>query len=442
MKRFLTTTEIEDIISFIKPQKNIPKLTSLSINNNIKKKLIKDLQKQYVYPEIIPEIKKTIEKYYYNTIIQYGCSVGIIAAQSVGEKQTQSTLNTFHFTGLSEKTATTGVNRINEILNATKNPKQKSCYITFKSQNNTLTELRNMINNSIVEILFGSLIDNVEYLSSEQDWFSLYEQIYNRKIPSYSLYILCNIKMNMLYEYKIPLEFITSIIEQNYSDLFCIFSPDSVSQIAIFCINPSDIIIPDLQSKMLDSTNILNFYLKEVVSKQLEDLHICGIQGITNMFIEKDKKNNTWKIETDGTNLQEILSHPNIDKTVTFSNSIWEIYEVLGIEATRQFMINEFMKIIGDINNCHIKLVVDKMTFTGTILSISRYSIRKDDIGPLSSATFEESMDKFTTAGIFTQIENTNGVSSSIMCGKNGKFGTGSFSVFIDPSKLPNSIEK
>jgi hypothetical protein len=140
---------------------------------------------------------------------------------------------------------------------------------------------------------------------------------------------------------------------------------------------------------------------------------------------------------------EEIGKFLNYIKSIQKEVFITAHYEVLGIEATRQFMINEFMKIIGDINNCHIKLVVDKMTFTGTILSISRYSIRKDDIGPLSSATFEESMDKFTTAGIFTQIENTNGVSSSIMCGKNGKFGTGSFSIFIDPSKLPisNDIE-
>jgi DNA-directed RNA polymerase beta' subunit len=434
MKRFLTNTEIEEIMSFLKPQKNIPKITSLSIINNIKEKLRKDLQKQYVNPKIIPELKKTIEDYYYKTVISSGCSVGIIAAQSVGEKQTQSTLNTFHFTGLSEKTATTGVTRINEILNATKNPKQKSCYITFKSNNDTLTNLRNMINHSLVEVLFTNMINNISVQSTTLDWFDVYESIYNKKIPK-GLYLLCNIKMNILYDYKIQLDKITSIIEQTYTDLVCFQSPESECQIIIFPTNPDDITIDD-KITFINSENVLEFYLKEVVFKNLENLQICGITGITNMFIVKDKKSNTWKIETDGTNLQEVLGHINVDESLSFSNSIWEIYEVFGIEAVRQFMIDEFMKIIGDINTCHIKLVVDKMTFTGTILSISRYSIRKDDIGPLSSATFEESMDKFTTAGIFTQIENTKGVSSSIMCGKNGKFGTGSFSLYVDYNKL------
>ena len=56
-------------------------------------------------------------------MIQAGESVGVICAQSIGEKQTQTTLNTFHKAGQSEKTMTTGVPRFQELLNATKNPK-------------------------------------------------------------------------------------------------------------------------------------------------------------------------------------------------------------------------------------------------------------------------------------------------------------------------------
>ena len=56
------------------------------------------------------------------SIIQAGESIGVICAQSIGEKQTQTTLNTFHTTGMSEKTMTAGVPRFQELLNATKKP--------------------------------------------------------------------------------------------------------------------------------------------------------------------------------------------------------------------------------------------------------------------------------------------------------------------------------
>ena len=42
--------------------------------------------------------------------------MGVLAAQSIGEPSTQMTLNTFHFTGLSNKHVTLGVPRLLELL--------------------------------------------------------------------------------------------------------------------------------------------------------------------------------------------------------------------------------------------------------------------------------------------------------------------------------------
>ena len=38
-------------------------------------------------------------------------------------------------------------------------------------------------------------------------------------------------------------------------------------------------------------------------------------------------------LDTDGTNLLEVLGHPDVDHTTTFSNDIVEICDTLGIEA-------------------------------------------------------------------------------------------------------------
>ena len=71
-----------------------------------------------------------IVRMYKQALVNPGESVGIIAAQSIGEPTTQLTLNTFHFAGVASKSnVTRGVPRIEEILSLSENPKNPSCTI-------------------------------------------------------------------------------------------------------------------------------------------------------------------------------------------------------------------------------------------------------------------------------------------------------------------------
>jgi len=92
--RALTDEEIEFILDFLKPNRAIPPETALSVLISFKRRLTSQLKKQKVYPEIIPDLKEQIKKNYMEAQIHPGESVGIICAQSIGEKNTQSTLNT------------------------------------------------------------------------------------------------------------------------------------------------------------------------------------------------------------------------------------------------------------------------------------------------------------------------------------------------------------
>jgi DNA-directed RNA polymerase subunit A" len=92
LKRKLTEFEIEDILDFIKPQPNIPPETAISIINLTKNKIRNQLKNQELYPEIIPELKKELIKNYYDCQISPGESVGILCAQSIGEKNTQNSV--------------------------------------------------------------------------------------------------------------------------------------------------------------------------------------------------------------------------------------------------------------------------------------------------------------------------------------------------------------
>lgn len=431
-KRFLTQEEIEDILNFVPLQKGIPLLSAISIMNNTKRKLMQQLSKQFLYPEIIPKLKEKIKRYYFSSKVQPGESVGIIAAQSIGEKQTQSTLNSFHFTGASEKTTLMGVPRMLELINTTKKPHNPSCIAYFMSKNSTLDELRNMIGSSIVELKMKNIIVTHDIRHEPEKWYSAFSEIYEKDIPEETTHLSLFLDKKILFEYKLELEQIAQRIETECSDIFCVFSPDSLCQLDIFA-DTNEI---DKNAKMFD-VNSVEVYLEQIVLNSLESISVCGIPKIHGMYLSRDTPN-TWKIETDGSNLQQLLSHPNVNTEKTISNDMWEVYSVLGIEAARTFLIEEFIRVIGsDINPCHIKFLVDKMTFNGTISSPTRYSMRKEDLtGPLSKSSFEETLDVFINASLKGEIETTDGVSASIICGKIGNYGTGKFGLHIDRNKL------
>ena len=180
--------------------------------------------------------------------------------------------------------------------------------------------------------------------------------------------------------------------------------------------------------------NKWEIYTEDIIIPNLNKLLVCGIEGIKDYIISKNN-NDEYLIETEGTNLPKLLSNDKVDFTKTISNNMWNIYECFGVEATRQFLIDEFSKVLNSdgtfINYRHIKLLVDTMTFGGGIVSISRYGTR-DKTSPMARASFEESLDNFLKAGVFGELETTKSISSSIMLGKNSRIGTGMCDVIYD----------
>ena len=52
-----------------------------------------------------------------------------------------------------------------------------------------------------------------------------------------------------------------------------------------------------------------------------------------------------WVLSTSGLNLLEIMNCPNEDYARTHSNDIYEMYEMLGIEAARSVLLNEIREV-------------------------------------------------------------------------------------------------
>lgn len=454
-KRLISNDEIEEILSQLRPNPFIPEKTSSSSLTFIKTKLKEQLTGIEIYSDILPYLKEELVDIYLDSLIQPGESVGFLAAQSIGEKQTQSTLNSFHKAGSSDKQS---VSKFSELLNASMNPKDPCYTIYFDKHNSNIESLRDSIGSNLVEIRLKKLTKKINIIMNKEPepWYDFFYSIYKDGIEKSDNFKHClSIELNteIMYEYKLSIEKIASFLEKEYGNFYCIFSDDSTALLDIYLDTENIVFVAD-KIAFIEKKNYEFIYLEEVVKPILEKTIIAGISGIMNIFFLQDKKE--WIVETENSNTKEkvsrkrsndvsidsikrfrrVLSLPNVNFVKTLSNSIWDIYNVLGIEAVRKYMIDELCKIMEGINKCHVMLLIDQMTFNGRIASVSRYSMRTDDSSPFTRASFEETLDHFLNAGLYSQTDSIDGISSAIICGKKPGVGTGFCNFNMDFSKF------
>ena len=91
-------------------------------------------------------------------------------------------------------------------------------------------------------------------------------------------------------------------------------------------------------------------------------------------------------------------------------------------------------------------MLCDRICATKKMVSVFRHGINNDDIGPIAKASFEETPEMFLRAARHAELDLMTGVSSNIMCGQDGYFGTGSFQVLLDINEVgkmeAKSLEK
>lgn len=401
MKRLLTNKEIEFILSDIKPVPCVSQAVATCTFDKVYDSLYKELETVELYESAIPLMREKITNHYYKTQIPAGESVGILTAQSIGERQTQLVLNTFHSAGITIATAVTGIPRFSELLNATKNPRNVITTIYFRKKIDSIQRARS-IGQRILESKIKHVATHITKCREEK-WYDLYFRLNN--VKPFTPICRLHFDKEQLYRRGVQLW-----------DVALLLSRMSISAVP----SPQHLGFIDIA---LSRKSIL---------KQLYDVRVKGIADIQDM--DYTNVNNEWNIQALGSNLLTLLSVDEIDATRTISNNMWEIYQVLGIEATRQFLIEEFTAVIctdAFINARHITLLVDVMLYSGSIMSVSRYGMNQAQAGPLSRCSFEESLDQILKAGVYAETENLKGVSASIICGKVSQVGSGLCDVLL-----------
>lgn len=192
--------------------------------------------------------------------------------------------------------------------------------------------------------------------------------------------------------------------------------------------------------------------INKIVAKEKKDFEaIVEKQKENNIFIRRQvpellRTARYIYASSNGSNFIRLLGHPKVDSQISMCTNSWEILASLGIEAARNFLIREYIKIIDDngkyVNPRHIVITADFQTTKGTLLSITSKSAARQNIGPLAQASFEHPMEAFIDAAAFGKIEEIKSTSTSIFVGKRMILGTGSFKARIDSEALKEASRK
>ena len=448
-KRKLTDEEIEYVLEGLgKSFRGFCMTLQETILAHHQEKLRQQLQTIEIYPETLDTLRQEIHQNFYHSLVQPGENVGVLCAQSIGEKQTQSTLNSFHAAGIAVQMVLTGVPRFLEILNATKEPKVTTTrlYLTDTSLQSP-GEIRNSIGNSLVHVKLGELISSFQMFhenKSEEIWYHPHSLLFGTEFRDHDHGISLQLNKKKLFQRRLPMFLIRQKIMSLFHDVHVVVSPVHMGQVDIF-VDISEIEPPAENTIFLNESNFIDIYLKEVVLEKLKEVHLAGISGIRDYYVQKDT-HGRWYLETIGNNFLELLGNPCFDYFYTMSNNMWDIYHCLGIEATRQYLYEEVWNLVTSdgafINPCHILLLVDIMTHHGNIVSISRYGMKKEQRGFLARSSFEESVEHFLNAAFFSEKDRLGCVSSSIICGKRANMGTGLCDVKMNLQMIDQQIKE
>lgn len=339
----------------------------------------------------VKKIVEAVHREYQTSWVDPGENVGLIAAESIGEPGTQMTLNTFHFAGVSEMNVTTGLPRLIEILDG-----------------------RKTISTEMMEIYFHE-----EYLK-QHDVRKVAERIKETTVNE----LLEELSIDV-----VETKMVVKLSKQRLDDLQT--TNAKIAAVLKKSLKGFEIAV-EKESIVIRSTS-KDEPLKQIykLKDRIKAASISGVKGISQVL--PIKRGDEYVIVTAGSNLKEVFKLEGVDPTRTMTNNLYEIEKLLGIEAARQAVVNEVIKVIDaqgiDIDIRHIMLVADTMCMSGHLLGINRYGIVKEKPSVLARTAFETPIRHVMNASMVGEEDDLNSVIENVMLNQVIPSGTGSLNL-------------
>lgn len=191
--------------------------------------------------------------------------------------------------------------------------------------------------------------------------------------------------------------------------------------------------------------------VQRVVSRLVDSVQVAGHEDVQSA---REREVEVWDfvaranrkrhvVDTLGTKLCELGLIPCVDWERSTTNNLHEVMETLGIEATLHVLFHEVRTTItGDgsyVDPRHMLQIAASMTVQGWLKAISRHGMNKpgSGTGPLVRCSFEETSDVLMDAALFGEVDDSRGVTSSIINGDMARIGSGAFDVLMPDRFLP-----
>lgn len=377
-------------------QKNFDEMISdLKLPQNVIDNLNRELKDRKVTKKQMEEIVKRLYIGYDNAKIEAGEAAGVVSAQSIGEPGTQMTMRTFHYAGVAEINVTLGLPRLIEIVDARKNPSTPMMTIflekDFSLDRDKARDLAWKIEATYINVL-GSISTDITEMK-----------------------VLIELNKKALTQRNMTSKAIAEKIEE---------------ELGVSCEIKGDTLV-------LEPSKPSYRELLQLV-KSVHSIILKGIKGIKRVVIRKEDSGE-YVLYTEGSVLKEVLAIEGVDATRTRTNNVNEIFEVMGIEAARQALINEATDTLKEqglnVDVRHIMLVSDIMTVDGDVKPIGRHGISGEKASVLARAAFEVTVTHLLDSGMRGDVDELRGVTENVIVGQPIRLGTGNVILIAKKAK-------
>ena len=392
------------------------KETGLDLPPSLAEGLRTKLQSLRLSPQDSTKVVREVAQRFKRAEVDAHESVGIVAAQSIGEPGTQMTLRTFHYAGVAEMNVTLGLPRLIELVDARRVPStpMMTVHVDRKFKNDRAAVQRIALQIEVTTVpdvaSIGTVIEDLKVVVS----------------PQAALLEARGVK-------RADLE---SALLQNLDPRLFEVKPGSGSgETRALEVHLKESAAGSTKSRKEELVEEMPFKKLLIASEEAKGIQIKGVNGIRRALIRKEK--DEYVIYTEGSNLEGVLEIEGVDPVRTTTNSVFEIYRVYGVEAARAALIYEANRTLAEqglgVDIRHLMLVADVMTNEGDIRAIGRHGISGKKTSVLARAAFEITAAHLLRAAITGEVDELKGVAENIIVGQPITLGTGAVNLVYRP---------
>ena len=380
------------------------------------------LQSLRLPPAEATKVVRAVARRYQRAEVDAHESVGILAAQSIGEPGTQMTLRTFHYAGVAEMNVTLGLPRLIELVDARRVPStpMMTIHVDRKLRNDREAVQKIALQVEVTTVpdvaSVGTVVEELKVVVS----------------PQAALLEARGVK-------RADVE--ASLVENLDPRLFEIRPGSGSGETRAFEVHLKEAPQGGSRTRREELVEEMPYKKLLLASEEAKAIRIKGVGGIRRALIRKEK--DEYVIYTEGSNLEGVLDIAGVDGVRTTTNSIFEVYRVYGVEAARAALIQEANRTLAEqglgVDIRHLMLVADVMTNEGDIRAIGRHGISGKKTSVLARAAFEITAAHLLRAAITGEVDELKGVAENIIVGQPITLGTGAVNLVYRPLSSPKA---